>query len=141
MTFAGVNYWAVLAAAVAAWILGAIWYTTLSSAWLDALGKTKEQIGAGMRPGTPAFYAPFVIAFVAELIMAWVLAGTMAHVGPITVRNGIISALFVWFGFVLTTTAVNYAFANNKMKLTAIDTGHWLAVLLVMGIVIGAFGL
>jgi hypothetical protein len=91
-------------------------------------------------PWTPRFYFPFVLAFVALLIMAWVLAGTMAHVGTITIRNGIISALFVWFGFVLTTMAVNNAFGGRTLKLTVIDAGHWLAVLVLMGLIIGAFG-
>ena len=56
-----------------------------------------------------------------------------------TVR-GIISAAFVWVGFVLTTTATNQAFHGDKPVVTAIDAGHWLAVLVVMGAIIGAFG-
>jgi hypothetical protein len=35
---------------------------------------------------------------------------------------------------------VNYAFGNRKLALSLIDGGHWLAVLLIMGAVIGAFG-
>jgi hypothetical protein len=35
---------------------------------------------------------------------------------------------------------VNHVFTNQKPALTAIDTGHWLAVLLLQGAVIGAFG-
>ena len=143
MEFAGVNYLAVLVAAIAAWILGGIWYHVLAGAWLAAQGKSRDAFAAEMktRRGTAAFYAPFVLAFAALLIMAWVLAGTMAHVGTITIRNGVISALFVWFGFVLTTIAVNYAFAGRKPILTVIDAGHWLAVLVLMGLVIGAFGI
>jgi hypothetical protein len=142
MGFAGVNYLAVLVAAILAWLLGGVWYHLLAGPWLAAQSKSRETFAADMqaRRGTPAFYFPFVLAFVALLVMGWVLAGTMAHVGPITIRNGIVSALFIWFGFVLTTTAVTYAFAGNKPMLTAIDAGHWLAVLLLMGVVIGAFG-
>jgi hypothetical protein len=141
MTFAGVNYFAVLIAAFAAWGFGALWYNVLSKPWLAALGKSPEQFQEDMkmRRGTPAFYTPFVLAFVAQLIMAWVLAGLMAHIGPITIRSGLISAGFVWFGFVLTTIAVNYAFSGRKPMLTVIDAGHWLGVLLIMGAVIGAF--
>jgi hypothetical protein len=142
MEFAGVNYLAVLIAAILAWLLGGVWYHVLAAQWLAAHGKSREAFAAEMqaRRGTPAFYFPFVLAFVALLVMAWVLAGTMAHVGPITIRNGIVSAIFVWFGFVLTTIAVNYAFARNKPMLTVIDAGHWLAVLVLMGLVLGVFG-
>jgi Protein of unknown function (DUF1761) len=83
-----------------------------------------------------------VLAFVADLIMAWMLAGVLGHLGPgqVTLRNGIISGAFLWFGFVLTTMAVNNAFAGRKHTLTAIDAGHWLAVLVVMGAVVGGTG-
>ncbi|MBI4273952.1 MAG: DUF1761 domain-containing protein [Rhizobiales bacterium] len=140
MTFAGVNYLAIFIAAVAGWITGAVWYGIFGQAWLAALGKTKTDLGK--RKGTPAFYAPFVIAFIAALIMAWVLAGLIGHLGPgqVTLRNGVISGAFAWLGFVVTTIAVNYAFAMRKPTLTVIDAGHWLAELIVMGAIIGALG-
>jgi uncharacterized membrane protein len=138
MAFVGINYLAVLIAAVAAWVLGAVWYTALSRPWLAAQGKTK----ADMKPpaGKAAAVVPFVLVFVAELIMAWMLAGILGHLGGITVRNGVISGAACWFGFVLTTIAANYAFHDRKIMLTVIDAGHWLAVLIVMGAIIGAFG-
>ena len=58
-----------------------------------------------------------------------------------TLRNGVISGVFLWFGFVLTTMMVNNAFSGRKYTLTAIDAGHWLAVLLVMGAIVGGMGL
>lgn len=140
MAFAGMNYLAILVAGVAAWITGAIWYGVLGKQWLAAIGRTQEDIN--MKRGTPAFYVPFVTAFIASLIIAWVLAGVIGHLGPgqVTIRNGIISAAFVWLGFVVTTIAVNNAFGGRKVMLTVIDSGHWLAALMVAGAVIGAFG-
>jgi hypothetical protein len=52
----------------------------------------------------------------------------------------VISALFAWAGFVLTTSIVNNAFSGRRYALTAIDAGHWLIVLVLMGVVIGGFG-
>jgi hypothetical protein len=73
--------------------------------------------------------------------MAWMLADQlMGHLADITVRNGIISAFFVWVGFVLTTTAANHIFAGRRAVVTAIDAGHWLGVLIVMSAIVGAFG-
>ncbi len=140
MTFAGVNYLAVFVAAIAGWIAGAIWYGVLGKAWLAALGTTKAKIKA--KKGTPAFYAPFVLAFIAALAIAWTLAGLLGHLGPgqVTLRNGVISAGFCWLGLILTTIAVNNAFAGRKVALTAIDSGHWLVELLAMGAIIGALG-
>lgn len=51
-----------------------------------------------------------------------------------------ISAGFLWFGFVITTLVVNNTFGMRSAKLIAIDGGHWLAVLLLMGAIIGAWG-
>ena len=109
----------------------------LAKPWVAAQGKTMEEFKAQQEEmrGTAVAYAPFIIAFVAELVMAWMLAGVLGHLGPgqVTLRNGVISALFLWLGFVVTTMAVNYAFGARKPMLLAIDAGHWLAVLLVKG--------
>jgi hypothetical protein len=78
------------------------------------------------------------VAFVAELVMAWTLAGILFHVGPITVRSGIIAGALCWFGFVLTTMLVNNSFERRDRRLILIDAGHWLLVFLLMGAVLGA---
>jgi hypothetical protein len=142
MAFAGMNYLAIVIAAVAAWLAGAVWYGVLAKPWVAAQGLTMEDFEArraAMR-GSAASYAPFIIAFVADLVMAWILAGLLGHMGAVTLRNGVISAAFLWVGFVLTTMAVNYAFGSRGIRLYAIDAGHWLLVLLVEGAVLGAMG-
>lgn len=134
MVFAGMNYLAVVIAAVAAFAFGAAYYMSLSRQWLAASGKTKDELGKSPMP--------FIVSIVALLVMAQVLAGTMGHLGPgqVTVRNGIVTALFMWVGFVVTTTATNYAFGGRKPALTVIDCIHWLGVLVVQGAIIGAMG-
>jgi hypothetical protein len=138
MTFSGINYIAVIVATLAGFGLGAVWYMVLGRAWMRAIGKTEAEIKQN-QVGAKAL--PFVIALVALFVMALMLAGLMGHLGDVTVRGGVISALFVWIGFVITTMGVNHAFAGAKPMLTLIDGGHWLAVLLVMGAAIGAFGI
>jgi hypothetical protein len=142
MTFAGINYLAILIAAVAGWLSGAVWYTALGRTWVAAQGKTVEQFHAeqAAKKGTPAAWLPFALAFLADLVMAWVLAGMVGHLGTVTIRSAVISALFVWGGFVVTTMLVNYSFSGRRYLLTAIDAGHWLIVLLLMGLVIGWMG-
>lgn len=132
MVFAGINYIAVFAAAVAAFLAGSLWYGALGGRWLAAQGKAR----CDMKPGP----LPFIIAFAGELLMAFVLAGLVGHMGEITIRTGIISGLFVWGGFIATTVFINNAYQGNRWALPLIDAGHWLAVMLVMGAVIGAFG-
>jgi hypothetical protein len=141
MALANVNYVAIIAAAVAAWIFGAVYYGVLGRAWIAALGKTKESLSqenAGKSKAAAA--APFILSFIAELVMAYVLYGILFHLGAFTVRAGIISGAFCWFGFTLTAILVNNAFAGRKAMLTVIDGGHWLGVLVIMGAIIGGFG-
>jgi hypothetical protein len=143
MTFAAVNYLAVFIAAVAGWLVGAAYYTGLGKQWMVAQGKDPEAWKAEMaaKKGTPAFWLPFVLAFIGCLVMAWALSGVLFHMGgAISVRRAVIAAALLWLGFIATTLTVNYAFSGRKPMLTVIDAGHWLAVLIVMGIVFGLMG-
>jgi len=138
MAFAGINYLAVLVATVAGFAFGAAYYMSLSRPWLAAMGKTREELAAAGKRSP----APFIVSIVALLIMAWVLAGGIGHLGPgqVTLRNGVISGLFMWLGFVITTLAVNYSFGQRRPMLTIIDGIHWLGVLVIQGAIIGAMG-
>jgi hypothetical protein len=138
MTFAGINYIAILAAAVTGWVAGAVWYMLLAKPWMAAVGIGRDEIEAARaRRGG---WLPFLFAFIACVVMAWVLAGLMGHIGRVSVRTGVISGAFCWAGFVVTTMLVNYSFAMRRRMLLVIDAGHWLLVLALMGAVIGAIG-
>ncbi len=132
MTFAGLNYLAILIAAIAAFAWGAAYYMTLSKQWLAAVGRVEPNKSP----------TPFIISFVALIVMAWVLAGTVGHLGPgqVTVKNGIISGLFLWLGFIATTVFVNNAYPGRKLSLSVIDSIHWLGVVIIEGAVIGGMG-
>jgi hypothetical protein len=138
MTFGGINYLAVLVAGALGFGLGGVWYGLLAKPWKAAHGFTTEQIRTHHGKGAAPW--PLIIALVADLIMAWMLAGVMSHLGPVTLKNGFISAAFIWFGFVITTLAVNNTFGMRSPKLILIDGGHWLVALLLMGAVIGVWG-
>ena len=94
MAFAGMNYLAIPIATIAGFAFGAAYYMSLSRRWLAAIGTTKEELAAKGK-GSPM---PFIVSIVALAIMAWVLAGGIGHLGPgqVTLKNGVISALFMW---------------------------------------------
>ena len=142
MTFAGINTLAVIIAAVAGWLTGALYYGVLAKPWVAAHGKTMEAFKAeqAAHKGTVHAWLPFALAFLAELAMAYVLAGMVGHLGAVTIRSAVISGLFVWAGFMVTTMLVNNTFSGRRYILTVIDAGHWLAVIVVMGVVIGWIG-
>ena len=140
MTFAGLNYLAILIAAIVAWVAGAVWYMSLGKVWTAAQGITPEQMEANKNK--PGAYLPFIYVLVAELVMAWVLAGLMGHLGAgqVTLVNGVISGAFCWLGFVITTLVPNVTFSMRDKRLIWIDGGHWLIVLALMGAIIGLMG-
>ena len=134
MDFAAINYIAVVVAAVASFVFGSLYYMAVAKPWQSALGKTEAEIKRNMTP------VPFAVAALAQLVMAYVLAAVVCSLAEVTPETGLYAGFMMWFGFVLTTMAVNHGFQGAKRSLTVIDGIHWLAVLLVQGLVIGVFG-
>jgi membrane protein YdbS with pleckstrin-like domain len=129
MMFDGVNLIAVAVAAIGSFIFGSIWYGVLGKAWMKAASLSEKQ--------TKPDPLTLAIAFVCQLVMAFVFAGIIYHAGESNIRTGIISALMIWVGIVLTTQIINHRFQGRPWSLTVIDGGHWLGVLVVQGILIG----
>ncbi|WP_423065897.1 DUF1761 domain-containing protein [Devosia sp. CN2-171] len=129
-----VNWLAVIVAAVASMALGAAWYTLLSKQWLSAIGKTREQLNA-------ANWTPFAWGFAVQLVMAYFIAlVTPALFGATDVGSGILAGAHMWLGFIITALILNHRYQGLPWKLTLIDGGYLLGVLVVQGIVIGLFG-
>ena len=134
MAFAGMNYLAVLIAAIAAFVIGAGYYGILGKPWMKA-----ARIDPASAQMSPVLFA---ISFASELVMATMVAGVVGHLGPgeATLVNGIASGFFLWLGFVATTLVVNHRYQGFGWDLSLIDGVHWLLVLLTMGATIGAMG-
>ena len=137
MVFAGFNIVAVLLAMIAAMAIGAFWCSVLAKRWIVAAGFNAEQIESIEKGGNPAIY---VIAALSHLVMAIVLAGLIGHLGDMSLWRGIVSALYMWAGFVVTTMVVNHRFQMKPWSLTTIDAGHYLFVLIAQGAIIGWMG-
>jgi hypothetical protein len=138
--FAGLNIWVLPVAAFLSFAFGGVWYGLLSRQWMDALGRTEDEMhGAGRSP------LPLAITFIAQIVMAWMLAGVILHfakagIAP-GVKNGLVTGAFIWFGFVLVPLIVNHQFQMQRPSLTVIDGLHWLGVLLIQGAVLGMWGI
>jgi len=135
-SLASINIWAVLAAAVASFLFGGAYYGVLSKPWMNAVGKTPEQIrSTGMA-------VPLLVTMIALVVMAIILSGIIHHVAPGAgkTRGGLLSGFLCWIGFVATTLATNHAYQGQKSRLTIIDGGYWLGVLLIQGAILGTMG-
>jgi len=139
MHFANVNWLAIFIAAAAGYGVGAVWYLIFGKRWRTANGMTEQTVKSG---GTGAVISYFLAA-IANVMIAVTFAGILFHmrgVGPSPLRTAIISAVVLWLGFILSTLMVNYSFARRPRVLIAIDSGHWLAVMLVMAVILGLMG-
>ncbi|MFT6580788.1 MAG: hypothetical protein ACJAU6_001218 [Alphaproteobacteria bacterium] len=134
MDVIGIDLLAVLAAAVVSFVFGSVYYYALGGPWRNAIGKSEAEVAENMSPKT------FIIAAIAQLVMAFMLSGVLMHLGGGSLHAGLLSGVFLWFGFVLTSMSVNHAFQGARGSLTLIDGGHWLGVLAIQGAILGWMG-
>ena len=136
MAFTGINYLAVLIAAAASFASGAAWYGVLAKPWMAA-AKVSE---SDLQSEGLAAKSIYLVAAVCQLLMAFLLAGVIGHLGRIDIAGGLTTAFFLWLGFVATSMCVNHRFQGRGWNLTAIDGGYWLVAMLIQGAIIGAMG-
>lgn len=126
-----IHWLAVIVAGVAAFMVGGVWYSVLfGKAWMAARGVTKEQVQAG--GGNMGVM--FGVTFLLDLVIAFVLDHTLATYGNPDMSLTLMVAGGVALGFILPAMAVNYLYQQATLRHYLIDAGHWLAVLLVMGV-------
>lgn len=133
-----INFLAVLVAAVASMIVGSIWYGPL-------FGKMfiREM---GMDQWTPErrelekkkMGVSYTLQFIASLVMFYVLAKFMNDSSDLTVNGGIMTALWIWIGFVV-PVKVGDAVWGGKWSLFWLSVGNMLVTLVAAGAIIGGW--
>ena len=123
-------YIAILAAALAAWIFGAIWYTALGAVWMAAMGMGAAEIEQ-RRKARQMPIKPMAVTFLSEIVMAVVLSFLLAGLGVTELSTALVSGLVLGVGFIATSVLVNNMFQGRKLLLTLIDSAHWIIVLVI----------
>lgn len=123
----------VIIAAAVAYGFGAFWYIRMSKPWIAAAGIPVDAAGKPQGSGSPM---PFVIGFVAELLVA----GMMRHIFAMAQLDSLVEGIMGGFGigaFLITPwVAMNYAFAARPFRLTMIDGVNSIVGCTLMGIVL-----
>jgi len=134
MQFGDVNWIAVIVSVVASMGLGVGWYMGLSRQWMAAAGMTEAQTRDGG-------FSPFIFGAICQLFTAYMLAVFIVPLtGALTIANGAWVGFCVWIGFVLPSMVLNHRYQLKPWSLTIIDGGYMLGVLVLQGVIIGAFG-
>ena len=132
LEFVGINWWAVLVATVAAFALGGLWYGPIfGKAWMDAIGKTEEDI----EPSP----APFIISAITALLTCIVVAALMQMTGTTGLASGALFGLITGIGFIATAMASDSAFCGWGVNLWLIQAGYRVSYSVIMGAIIGVW--
>lgn len=132
----GMNYLAVVVAAVAAFVVGAVWYSPFlfGNAWMKL---------SGMDPGAMANTTPplgtLVAEFVRCLVVAYVLARLVVLLGVVDWMGATRLGVWLWIGFPVTLLAGSVIHENVPWKLAAIHAGDWLVKTLLMAAILGVW--
>lgn len=125
------NWLAVIAAAVSAFVLGGLWYGPLfKHSWCRETGIEPDRA-----PKHPArvFAVAFACSLLAALIFALMLGSTA------TAIDGAKVGFVVGGFFVATSFGINYAFAQRSLQLWMIDAGYHIVQFSLYGLIIGAW--
>jgi Protein of unknown function (DUF1761) len=125
-----INYLAVIAAAVSAFLLGGLWYSALfGKAWMAASGVTEERAAQANQAKV------FGVAFIWSLLGAYVFA---MFLGPapafgFATAAGFAAGLF----WVAGSFAINYQFEQRPARLLLINGGYHTLQYTLYGAILG----
>ena len=132
-----INLFAVLGAAVAAMVVGWLWFGVIFRKPWARLAQLDE------RP-TAKDAVQYPVAFVVNLLGAFVVAyiGSASQIanGVSLLEASLYSAVFGWLAFSAGRALITTVFESRYVKLFLINTGHDLVVLVTMAVVIGLVG-
>jgi hypothetical protein len=128
------NYAAVFVAAVAYWLLGAVWYGVVFGArWMVLENMSMEQ-AKSMNP-----VLPYVVSFILNILIAYSLAQICIWRNANTAGRGASVGVLLWIGFVGPITYTTYMYEMRPKELFAINQFYPLAGMVLMGVIIGAW--
>lgn len=126
----------VLAAAIAAYVFGAIWYMVLAKPWMAAAG---VEVGDDGRPANAANKTPYIISIICLIIVAGMMRHMFSLAGIDTMEKGWIAGLGVGLFLATPWIATNYTFAGRPRRLIVIDGGYATIGCTLIGIVLTLF--
>jgi hypothetical protein len=125
------NYWAIVVASIAYFMIGALWYSPVlfSKAWVEE---------SKVKPDPSKSLAKLLIGtFIITAFMVYLLAYLIAATGSFSALGGLRMGFITGIGFVATTLGITFLYEGRSLKLFLIDAGYHIAGLLVSGLIIG----
>jgi hypothetical protein len=128
VSFANVNWLAVLVGVIFSNALGFLWYGPFfSKPWTALIGKRPEEMQA-----SPTMYVVTVVTSAISMVALDLLAIAMGGTGLL---QGALAGAFIWIGVGATASYVSNLFEGRPRGLWYINAGYNLVVFVVMGAV------
>ena len=129
------NWVAILVAAIASFIFEALWFSVFMNEWLAGIGRTREWlVASGMSPAVQ-----YAVAILCSIVVAAVLSICIQASGKQTAARGVLCAVVLWIGFIVTSWAKAYIFEVRSLQIFAVYTGYYLIELVLIGAIVGAW--
>jgi hypothetical protein len=133
-----VNWLAVLVAAVVGFVISWLWWGPLfGKSWIKYSGISAAQ---AKKMHKQCMGGKMTIAFIAQLVMAWVLAALIFEIRVVSMMEGVVLALHIWLGFVAAIGVGMVLWENKPWGLFWVNMIGWLVTLIVMSIVLVMMG-
>ena len=129
-----VNYWAVVVAAVLAFVASSVYYILWSPVWLSLRGIDPHTVA-----GSPPQVGEVIGQLVRNLIVAYVLARFVTVLRVVDWKGAIRLGLWVWFGFEAMAIIGAVLHEGYPWQLYLLHAGDALMSTLLMAVVLGVW--
>ncbi|HXR86532.1 MAG TPA: DUF1761 domain-containing protein [Stellaceae bacterium] len=126
-----INLWALLAAIVASFVVGGIWYSPLlfMRPWLAMAGVDKARFDAGLPKA-------LIGDLIGSLILAFVLVHAIVYAGANDLGSGLFVTFWNWLGFVAVVLLGSVTYEHKPWRYYAINAGYRFVAMMVMGAIL-----
>lgn len=136
-----INYFAVLAAAISAMVLGFLWFGPLfGRLWVEASGMDMAKVAEAQKRGAAGMWKSYLLQILGALCMSYVLAHSIvfaaAYTGAVGIAAGLMGGFWNWLGFVVPVSVGQVLWDNKSWTYWMITSGYYLVTLLVMGTIL-----
>ena len=127
------NYPAVLVAAIANMVIGAVWFmpAVFGNRWMRYTGLTSEGIA-----DTPHMWASYLGSFVGSVLVSYAVARIAAYAAAESVADAAILMLLIWAGLVLVPLSDEALWERRPAGLFALVGARWFVALAVISAIL-----
>ncbi len=136
-----INLLAVIVAAIAAFVLGFLFHGPLTGKLWMKLANIHPTGNEKFKDMIPQMLWNLLSNLVTAYVLAaiYLFASSSPYLGGRGTGTGIVVALWIWIGFLVTSSSIEVIWMGRKAKLWLFEAACSLVVMIVMGAIIGAW--